>query len=78
MQEQTITICCLYGPNRDDPNFFTELFSKIDQIGNDSVILGGDWNLVIDPQQDYFNYKQINNRRARMVLLEKNTGLWSS
>ena len=71
IQDQNITLCSVYGPNKDDPDFYRQMFQTIEQMGNDSIILGGDWNLVIDPELDYCNYKQINNRRARTILLEK-------
>ena len=32
--------------------------------------MGGDWNLVIDPDRDYYNYKHVNNPTARQQLLE--------
>ena len=40
------TLACLYGPNEDLPEFFHDLNEKISSLGNDSVIMVGDWNVV--------------------------------
>ena len=36
---------------------------------NDSYIICGDYNLVVDPNLDYHNYKHIANQKARQVIL---------
>jgi exonuclease III len=56
-------------PNSDKPEFFNEIFSLIDRIGNDSYILCGEYNLVLDTLKDYFNYTDINNSKARDTVL---------
>lgn len=45
------------------------MFSLVDEIGNNSYIICGDYNLVLDPSLDYDNYKRINNGKARLKLL---------
>ena len=55
----------VYGPNRDDPEFYKDLNEKIKEFRVDRVIIGGDFNLVLDPSRDYCNYKNINNPKAR-------------
>jgi len=61
-----ILLINLYGPNRDDPNFYATLNNKIDQLKVQNVIIAGDWNLVLDPVKDYDNYKQTDhNKKAR-------------
>ena len=41
----------IYGPNRDDPNFY--------------IKLNENWNLDLDPTIDYCNYKRTNNVKAQ-------------
>ena len=48
----------IYGPNRDDPNFYI-----LQNLTN--LILAADWNLVLDPTIDYCNYKRTNNVKAQ-------------
>ena len=75
---RNLIIVSIYAPNEDKPEFFENIFSKIDNIGSDyPLIICGDFNLVIDPSIDYSNYLNINNPRARNKLLEiiENKGL---
>ena len=60
-----ILLINVYGPNRDNPEFYQELEHYINEVGYTHLILGGDWNLVLDPNMDYHNYKHINNPKAR-------------
>ena len=55
----------IYGPNRDDPNFYTKLNENIAKLKIPNLILAGDWNLVLDPTVDYCNYKHTNNVKAQ-------------
>lgn len=71
VQNNRFTLAVIYGPNSDNPQFFKSLFEDIDKLENDSVIICGDFNLVLDPKLDYHNYKQINNKKARQILLEE-------
>lgn len=48
LESQRITIANIYGPNAISPNFFNELCNVIRDIGNDNIILGGDFNQVRD------------------------------
>ena len=57
----TITLVNLYGPNRDDPNFYNEIGNLIEDIETDFVIMCGDWNVVQDFQLDCHNYVMENN-----------------
>lgn len=65
------SLAAIYGPNNDSPLFFKSLFEEIDRLANESVIICGDFSLVLDPEMDYYNYKQINNKNARKFLLDE-------
>lgn len=69
IEDQKITLVNLYGPNNDNPQFYENLKHKINEFENEQVIMCGDWNLVIDPTMDSYNYLHINNPRARQVIL---------
>jgi exonuclease III len=51
------TLANIYRPNSDDPEFYSNLKSKIDSFENNSILICGDWNLVLDPAVASFNYK---------------------
>ena len=69
IQNQHLTLINLYGPNVDNPEFFKKISSYIDDIGNTDIIICGDYNCVINPELDYYNYKGINNAKARNEVL---------
>jgi exonuclease III len=68
--EKQIVLVNLYGPNSDEPQFYSALQQKLEIHINNSIIIGGDWNLVMNPALDYHNYKHINNTKAQEKVLE--------
>ena len=60
----------LYAPNTDTPNFFNELRSLLQNYKADYDIICGDFNLVLNPLVDTFNYKHINNPKSRQAVLK--------
>ena len=65
-----ITLVSIYGPNEDKPNFYKNPKQKIQEFGNENVIICGDWNIVLNPDVDTENYLHINNPRARTEFLK--------
>ena len=65
IMDRDFLIVSLYGPNRDDPEFYAELEERINDVGFENIIIGGDWNLVLDYTLDYYNYKHHNNIKAQ-------------
>ena len=65
------TLANIYGPsNQDSPSFFENILSKIENMNNENIIIGGDWNIALDTLKDTFRYRQINHPRARKMLHE--------
>ncbi len=46
LNNQNVTIMNIYAPNVFSPDFFHEICNVIRTIGNDNIILGGDFNQV--------------------------------
>ena len=70
---RTVTLINIYGPNRDTPEFFTkiqDIITRKKYIDSSDIIWGGDWNLVLNPNIDYMNYKHNNNPQAQEKVLE--------
>ena len=65
MKDTDILLVSVYGLNRDTPAFYEELTEMVKEYQNHNIIIVGDWNLVLDPQLDSYNYKHINNPKAK-------------
>ena len=67
-----ILLECIYGPNTDSPDFYSEkVFKKINEWQPDFSILAGDFNIALDPSKDTKNYIHDNNPNAREALKAK-------
>lgn len=47
-----VTIANYYGPNVDDPQTPSVLWSKIQALGSTYLVWGGDFNMTMCPQMD--------------------------
>ena len=70
IEDKHILICCVYGSNNDNPTFYMKLQEHIDDFQTDNIIICGDFNLVLNPDIDYYNYKNVNNPNARQKVIE--------
>lgn len=68
IQSIPITLLNVYGPNRDDPEFFRKMFSLILDISTTNLILGGDFNLVLDTYLDRSSAQRIAPSNASRFL----------
>lgn len=65
----TYVVGSIYGPNRDEPRFYAHLGEILDRIDYDNIIIGGDFNFVIDSVKDSYGYVRENNVNARTKFL---------
>ena len=70
IENNRLTLASIYGPNSDNPAFYQTISSKMNEIGNETIIWCGDFNMVLNPEIDYCNYKTINTKKARETLIE--------
>ena len=66
----TINLKTIYAPNRDSPLFFSTLQDLIQDNDADYCVICGDFNLVLNPLMDKYEYKHINNPKARLATLK--------
>ena len=64
------TLAAVYGPNRDKPGFYQTICEKIKKMENSSVMICGDFNLVMDYSLDTKGYQHQNNPKARDSVLQ--------
>ena len=67
--KKKLSLVTIYGPNQDKPEFFEEIKNQVKEL-EDPCIIAGDFNLVLNPELDYFDYLHINNPKARESLIE--------
>ena len=74
IEGKRLTFVSIYGPNEDSPDFFRNIANLIEETGNDTCVLCGDFNVVQDQNLDSFNYLHVNNPRAKECVcqLKKN------
>ena len=65
-----IQLINIYGPNTDNPQFFSNIKHFLCDHEQDYIIWCGDFNISINPTLDCYNYATINNPRSRKTLLE--------
>ena len=47
-----LTVANIYAPNEDDPNFFQVFFDHLSNFKCEEIIIGGEFNLVLDVEKD--------------------------
>ena len=75
IENNRLTLITLYGPNTDSPDFYDRIIETLGLFDNDSYIVCGDFNLVVDPEKDCHNYKNTNNPSVN-VKREKQSDLF--
>ena len=68
LQEKRFTLLCLYGPNNDDPLFFSNIHEELNNFENESIVVVGDWNVVRNPGVDTYGYRNIVNPGAKDII----------
>ena len=54
IDKQKLTLLSLYGPNKDNPDFYDQIMNIIEDFGNERYLLCGDFNLVLCPHIDCY------------------------
>jgi hypothetical protein len=58
-----LILCAIYGPNDNDPDFFTNLESDLNRMLTNEyrkIVVGGDWNATWDTRETNNNIDIIN------------------
>ena len=65
IMKKRITLVNVYGPSSGDKPDFFNISNQIDRMGNQLIIAGGDWNVLLTVNIDARNYKgYVNHSRA--------------
>ena len=60
----------VYAPNEDNEEFYDRLFKKINEIDSQYIVIGGDFNLVLDVKNDKYGGIMRTNEKARACVLK--------
>lgn len=63
-----ITLVNVYAPNYDDPDFYKKVFALIDNMSQTNLIIGGDFNCVLDGYLDRSSSKRAPQSNSRNFL----------
>ena len=69
----TIFLINIYGPNKDNPQFYEDIEKLIITNTSDYILICGDLNITLDPTKDSINYTakfSTNNPKSRKKILE--------
>ena len=58
---RSCTFVCIYGPNKDSPQFYEYTRKNMTETENNCVLVG---DLVLSPEKVYFNYMHLNNPKC--------------
>ena len=66
-----MTLGNVYEPSSgDQPEFFEEVFNKITSFDNEPIVVGGDWNVAVNPTLDTNHPSSVNRNRSRGKIQE--------
>ena len=63
-----IKLINIYAPNNDSPSFFQTIAEIINSSEQPYTILCGDFNVPLNTDIDTYNYKKVNNPKARIEI----------
>ena len=64
-----LTIAKIYGPNVDDPDFFRNIFKKLNDFSKNEILVGADFNVILNNDLDKLNGSPHKNKLARQEIL---------
>ena len=68
-QGLNISVCNIYAPNDDDVGFFTQVFAQLNNTGSFNRIIGGDFNLVLNPTIDKLGGREMTHGKCQKEVL---------
>lgn len=68
IQGHMIVLVNIYAPNGNEPQFFADLEAKMQQAGDYSAAIGGDFNLVMNPILDRSSTTSIRMSKALLTV----------
>lgn len=68
INNKDINLVNVYGPNNDNPSLFNKLENFISNNNESNIIVGGDFNTIINPSMDKKNGRMDTNKKCQSVI----------
>ena len=66
----------IYGPNKDEPQFYRQVDDVLENVDCDHIVIGGDFNFIMDAEKDCYGYARehnVNDRREFKYICNKHS-----
>lgn len=63
-----LTLLNIYAPNIDSPSFFKKVMSSIPNMSQTNLIIGGDFNCILDPYLDRSSTRRVEKSKSSIFL----------
>ena len=71
MLNKRITLASVFAPSSGDhPEFFDTLMREVVNMDNELIIIGGDWNVAVNPKIDTNHPSNVYRARSRKKILD--------
>ena len=64
LESKILTLVNIYAPNEEKPTFFQNILNQLLCFACSEIILGGDFNLVIDVQKDKKGGRPVTHKNS--------------
>ena len=68
VNEKKLVVINVYAPNEDNVLFFQDIFEFIENCEYDHILIGGDFNKVLDPQMDRKSFRSSGYSLSKTAL----------
>ena len=66
MLNKRLTLANLYAPSSGDhPEYFDKVINEVVSMNNELIVIGGDWNVALNPQIDSNQPSNVYRARSR-------------
>ncbi len=71
MLKKCMTVANMYAPNSGcHPEFFQKVIIEVVLLDNTSIVIGGDWNVALNPKIDSIHAANIYRARSRKQIVD--------
>ena len=69
-----LSLVNIYVPNDDSPQFFQQVFDILSEVENSTLVMGGDFNFMMDINKDKLGGKKVTHTKSVNLYKKKQPG----